>query len=89
MIWQLPAQIVIGGTLPAFPNPSLSVNPAGDAITVTLNGSGLISASKPFGQAWQSPEMIPGSNTTNSSTAYANVSLDNQGNAIALWYIVD
>lgn len=86
MGWQLPGQAIITGASIAFPAALVSVNPRGDVIVLALNNNGAITAFKPFNQAWQAAQQIPGSMNAIVSNAFPGIGLDNQGNAIAVWY---
>lgn len=86
MPWQLPGQIIITGARLDFPASLISVNATGDAMVIAVNNNGAVTTFKPFNQAWQTPQQIPGSMNVIINNAFPGIGLDNEGNAIAVWY---
>jgi hypothetical protein len=83
--WSLPASPIISNG--SFSIPAIAVNPAGDAIVVCRGSSGVTTAFKPRGLAWQAQEDIP--NSAINPNISPNVDLDSQGNCMAVWNTSD
>lgn len=89
--WQPPVDLIVPGTqrnpTQLFANsPSLAVDSKGDAVAVWAHahrrGSGIQSATRPAGGAWQAPVDVSG---PGDYAADPRVAVDPRGNAAAVW----